>query len=198
MMNQRRQCISVAKWPAFSVLLLLVLLSNVVCETQSFQIEFLQMIDGSPSVDRTALPVSVFRTPLKGAAGEVRRPLGNSTSAQTKVAALSKAFKKSVNKIKHKNKRMDIVFLIDSSSSVGKNNFHSELKFVKKFLSDFNVSFNHTRIAIVTFSSKGKIVSIGWHSGCGFSNSDITVLIVGMVMNLYQSPGAPCGSYNKS
>lgn len=169
-MSQRRQCISVAKWTASSVLLVLVLLTSVGREAQSFQIEFLQMINGGrPSVDKTVLPVSVFRTPLKGAAGEPRRPLGNST-AQTKVETLSKTFKKSVQKIKHKNKRMDIVFLIDSSSSVGKNNFHSELKFVKKFLSDFNVSFNHTRVAIVTFSSKGKIVSVGCDSA-GLYNS---------------------------
>lgn len=158
MMNQR-QCICVTKWTVSRTLLLVMVFTNVMYETQSFQIEFLQMVDRDHNAGKHGLPISVFKPSLKGASNESRRPLTNVT-AQTKVEILSKTFKKSVQKIKHKNKRMDIVFLIDSSSSVGKNNFHSELKFVKKFLSDFNVSFNHTRVAIVTFSSQGKIVSI--------------------------------------
>lgn len=44
----------------------------------------------------------------------------------------------------------------------------SEIKFVKKMLGDFTVSINHTRVAIVTFSSQGKVVSftkdLGFHS----------------------------------
>lgn len=79
---------------------------------------------------------------------------------KVKVDRLSGSFKKSVEKIKTKNKRVDIVFLIDASSSVGRQNFASEIKFVKKLLSDFNVSYNYTRVAVVTFSSQKKIVSI--------------------------------------
>lgn len=106
-------------------------------------------------------PTSMFSSPWISSVSPVlyTTPI-NVTTARTKIETLSKVFKKSVQKIKQKQKRMDIVFLIDSSSSVGKTNFHSELKFVKKFLSDFNVSFNHTRVAIVTFSSQGKIVSV--------------------------------------
>ncbi|XP_062536901.1 sushi, von Willebrand factor type A, EGF and pentraxin domain-containing protein 1-like [Armigeres subalbatus] len=74
-----------------------------------------------------------------------------------KVDRLSGTFKKSVEKIKTKHKRVDIVFLIDASSSVGKANFYSEIKFVKKLLSDFNVSYNYTRVAVITFSSQMKI-----------------------------------------
>ncbi|EAT33188.1 AAEL014547-PA [Aedes aegypti] len=76
---------------------------------------------------------------------------------KAKVDRLSGSFKKSVEKIKIKHKRVDIVFLIDASSSVGKANFYSEIKFVKKLLSDFNVSYNYTRVAVITFSSQMKI-----------------------------------------
>lgn len=78
---------------------------------------------------------------------------------KSKIDVISSVFKKSTNRLKSKNKKIDVVFLIDSSSSVGKNNFMSEIKFVKKLLSDFTVSFNNTRVAIVTFSSQGRVVS---------------------------------------
>ncbi|XP_023311460.1 sushi, von Willebrand factor type A, EGF and pentraxin domain-containing protein 1-like [Anoplophora glabripennis] len=42
--------------------------------------------------------------------------------------------------------------------NVGINNFKSEFKFVKKLLSDITVDSNHTRIAIVTFSSPSNII----------------------------------------
>lgn len=67
------------------------------------------------------------------------------------------SFRKVITKMKFA-KKLEIIFLIDSSSSVGKDNFQDELSFVKRLLSDFNVSFNYTRIAIVTFSSAGKIL----------------------------------------
>lgn len=72
---------------------------------------------------------------------------------------LSAIFKQSIVKLKQKHKRIDLVFLVDSSSSVGKSNFQNEVKFVKKILADFTVSFNNTRVAVVTFSSPGKVVS---------------------------------------
>lgn len=77
---------------------------------------------------------------------------------KSKVNELSAVLKNTIHRIRSMFKKLDIVFLIDSSSSVGKLNFHNELKFVVKFLSDFNVSFNYTRVSIVTFSSQGKIV----------------------------------------
>lgn len=54
--------------------------------------------------------------------------------------------------------RADIVFLVDSSASVGADNFVNELRFVRKLLADFTVSFERTRVALVTFSSKQKVV----------------------------------------
>lgn len=72
---------------------------------------------------------------------------------------MSTTFRKAINKIKMKHKRIDMIFLVDSSSSVGKENFANEISFVKRLLSDFNVSFNYTRVALVTFSSRSKIVS---------------------------------------
>lgn len=80
-------------------------------------------------------------------------------SNERKIDELSNALKQIIFNIRQKFKKIDIVFLLDASSSVGKLNFISELKFVTKFLSDFNVSFNYTRVALVSFSSPGKIVS---------------------------------------
>lgn len=82
-----------------------------------------------------------------------------SSVEKTKVDKLSGIFKKSFNRVKQKSKKVDVVFLIDSSSSVGKANFLSELKFVKKLLSDLTVSFNTTRVSVITFSSQTKVVS---------------------------------------
>ena len=53
---------------------------------------------------------------------------------------------------------MDIVFLVDASSSVGTKNFNSELMFVKKLLSGFSISLNETRVAVITFSDPDKVV----------------------------------------
>lgn len=131
---------------------------NSIGVAQKFDVDIAEMADsGTDRLDDTYGPQSVFLHPLKGFGNDAHTNSGG-PSKGSKVEVLSKTFKSSVQRIKHKQKKMDIVFLIDSSSSVGKNNFHSELKFVKKFLSDFNVSFNYTRVAVVTFSSKGKIV----------------------------------------
>uniref|UniRef100_A0A1B0CMR2 Sushi, von Willebrand factor type A, EGF and pentraxin domain-containing protein 1 n=2 Tax=Lutzomyia longipalpis TaxID=7200 RepID=A0A1B0CMR2_LUTLO len=70
---------------------------------------------------------------------------------------LTRKFRASMGRLKQKNRKLDIVFLIDSSSSVGRKNFASEVKFVKKLLSDFPVSMNFTRVAVVQFSSHGRI-----------------------------------------
>jgi len=72
---------------------------------------------------------------------------------------MSQIFRKTVTKIKTKHKKIDMLFLVDASSSVGKENFANEISFVKRLLSDFNVSFNYTRVALITFSSRSKIVS---------------------------------------
>lgn len=83
----------------------------------------------------------------------------NSVSTKNKFQKFSDTFKSSILKLKKSHKKIDLVFLVDSSSSVGKMNFLSEIKFVKKVLADFTVSYNHTRVAVVSFSSAGKVVS---------------------------------------
>lgn len=77
---------------------------------------------------------------------------------KSKLDVLGEVFKKSVQFFKVSTK-LDIVFLVDASSSVGSLNFKSELKFIKKLLSDITVDYNHTRVAVVTFSSPSDTVS---------------------------------------
>lgn len=87
-----------------------------------------------------------------------RRKMENDV-IKVQLDTMSSTFRKIVNKLKMKHKRIEMVFLVDSSSSVGKENFVNEISFVKRLLSDFNVSFNYTRVALITFSSRSKIVS---------------------------------------
>uniref|UniRef100_A0A8C7IIV5 Sushi, von Willebrand factor type A, EGF and pentraxin domain-containing protein 1 n=1 Tax=Oncorhynchus kisutch TaxID=8019 RepID=A0A8C7IIV5_ONCKI len=85
--------------------------------------------------------------------------LSQSESAESKVERLGQAFKKNVRTLREKSGRLDLVFLVDESSSVGANNFLSELRFVRKLLSDFPVAPEDTRVALVTFSSKTHVVT---------------------------------------
>ncbi|RZB38885.1 sushi, von Willebrand factor type A, EGF and pentraxin domain-containing protein 1-like [Asbolus verrucosus] len=71
---------------------------------------------------------------------------------KSKVDVLGEIFKLNIESFKNSQKQ-ELIFLIDGSSSVGETNFKSELKFVKKLLSDVTVDYDHTRVAIVTFSS---------------------------------------------
>jgi uncharacterized protein YegL len=75
---------------------------------------------------------------------------------KSKVDVLGELFKKNIDSFKNFGK-LEVIFLIDGSSSVGESNFRSELKFVKKLLSDVTIDYNHTRVAIVTFSSSAVI-----------------------------------------
>ncbi|XP_066469620.1 sushi, von Willebrand factor type A, EGF and pentraxin domain-containing protein 1 isoform X1 [Tiliqua scincoides] len=79
-------------------------------------------------------------------------------SAEGKVERLGRAFKRQVRRLREQSGRLELVFLVDESSSVGQANFRSELRFVKKLLSDFPVVPTATRVAIVTFSSKNNVV----------------------------------------
>ncbi|MGH0158066.1 UNVERIFIED_CONTAM: hypothetical protein FKN15_073949 [Acipenser sinensis] len=79
-------------------------------------------------------------------------------NTESKVERLGQFFKRNVRKLREKSHNLDLVFLVDESSSVGSANFISELKFVKKLLSDFPVVPSATRVAIVTFSSKNNVV----------------------------------------
>lgn len=91
--------------------------------------------------------------------GKINKPPSENSNTKSKFQKSTETFKSSITRLKKGHKKIDLVFLIDSSSSVGKSNFQSEIKFVKKVLSDFTVSYNHTRVGIVSFSSAGKVVS---------------------------------------
>uniref|UniRef100_M3ZHP6 Sushi, von Willebrand factor type A, EGF and pentraxin domain containing 1 n=1 Tax=Xiphophorus maculatus TaxID=8083 RepID=M3ZHP6_XIPMA len=82
-----------------------------------------------------------------------------SESAESKVERLGQAFKQNVRELREKSACLDLVFLVDESSSVGSNNFQSELRFIRKMLSDFPVAPENTRVALVTFSSKTHVVT---------------------------------------
>uniref|UniRef100_A0A8C3NG23 Sushi, von Willebrand factor type A, EGF and pentraxin domain-containing protein 1 n=1 Tax=Geospiza parvula TaxID=87175 RepID=A0A8C3NG23_GEOPR len=83
-------------------------------------------------------------------------PLPDTT--ESKVEKLGRAFKRQVRRLRARSGRLELVFLVDESSSVGPANFLSELRFVKKLLSDFPVVPAATRVAIVTFSSRSNVV----------------------------------------
>lgn len=157
----------VVKIPAMNTHVLVVVCLVCLWMTQigasKFEKEFLQKIDKKDLIYMNYGNKKVLR-PVGGGTSLMNNLNGGSESragglAKSKVDILSRLFKNSVNRLRQKTKRVDLVFLIDSSSSVGKSNFMSEIKFVKKMLADFNVSYNFTRVAIVTFSSQGKIVS---------------------------------------
>jgi len=59
------------------------------------------------------------------------------------------------------------VFLVDSSASVGADNFESELKFVRKLLADFTVSENATHVAVIAYSSPDSVVMFVQYSEFG-------------------------------
>ena len=80
-------------------------------------------------------------------------------SSKDKVATLGATLKKYVHNLRYTaNRKVDIVFLVDSSASVGETNFLNELKFVRKLLADFRVDQNTTRVALITFSSPSRVV----------------------------------------
>ncbi|OCU00923.1 sushi, von Willebrand factor type A, EGF and pentraxin domain-containing protein 1 isoform X1 [Xenopus laevis] len=78
-------------------------------------------------------------------------------TTENKVEKLGQYFKKNIRRLREKSQSLDLVFLVDESSSVGHSNFVNELRFVKKLLSDFPVVPSATRVAIVTFSSKTNV-----------------------------------------
>lgn len=79
-------------------------------------------------------------------------------AGESKVERLGQAFRRRVRRLRELSERLELVFLVDESSSVGQANFLSELRFVRKLLSDFPVVPTATRVAIVTFSSKNNVV----------------------------------------
>jgi hypothetical protein len=72
---------------------------------------------------------------------------------------LGEVLKQRVQALRHvPGQKVELAFLVDSSASVGAENFFNELKFVKKLLADFTVSADAARVAVVTFSSKNRVV----------------------------------------
>ncbi|XP_035375850.1 sushi, von Willebrand factor type A, EGF and pentraxin domain-containing protein 1 isoform X3 [Electrophorus electricus] len=90
-------------------------------------------------------------------AGQTRRT--TSEGVESKVERLGQVFRRNVRLLRERADRLDLVFLVDESSSVGAANFRSELHFVRKMLSDFPVAPEATRVALVTFSSKSRVVT---------------------------------------
>ncbi|KAL3252369.1 hypothetical protein MRX96_017687 [Rhipicephalus microplus] len=79
------------------------------------------------------------------------------TPESERLHALGGILKRHVAKLRSAP-RAELVFLVDSSASVGAENFVNELRFVRKLLADFTVSRDRTRVSLVTFSSKKKVV----------------------------------------
>ncbi|KAF4019587.1 hypothetical protein G4228_011363 [Cervus hanglu yarkandensis] len=103
----------------------------------------------------------LFPEAAPGAPGRLPAPPAPSedaAAAESKVERLGQAFRRRVRRLRELSERLELVFLVDESSSVGQANFLSELKFVRKLLSDFPVVSTATRVAIVTFSSKNNVV----------------------------------------
>lgn len=99
-----------------------------------------------------------FNTGVKLSSKSSREKLPNQIE-KSKVDVLGSVLKKYVESLrKTPNKELELVFLIDSSASVGAENFFNELKFVKKLLADFTVEYNATRVTVITFSSRNRVV----------------------------------------
>ncbi|XP_061166124.1 sushi, von Willebrand factor type A, EGF and pentraxin domain-containing protein 1-like [Saccostrea echinata] len=80
-------------------------------------------------------------------------------ASKSKVDSLGPVLKRHIQALRQvSNKKVDIVFLVDSSASVGPRDFNYEIKFVRKLLADFTVDTNHTRVCVITFSSKKRVL----------------------------------------
>ena len=51
----------------------------------------------------------------------------------------------------------ELVFIIDSSKSVGDSNFRLMVGFVRLMLAGFEVDVNHTRVSVITYSSPSRV-----------------------------------------
>uniref|UniRef100_A0A8C2KBK0 Sushi, von Willebrand factor type A, EGF and pentraxin domain-containing protein 1 n=1 Tax=Cyprinus carpio TaxID=7962 RepID=A0A8C2KBK0_CYPCA len=103
--------------------------------------------------------VRVFQLSLRALRQAAQTGQNLSESAGSKVERLGQVFRKNVRLLRERGGCLDLVFLVDESSSVGASNFGSELRFVRKLLSDFPVAPEATRVALVTFSSKSHVVT---------------------------------------
>ncbi|NXO38057.1 SVEP1 protein, partial [Locustella ochotensis] len=116
----------------------------------------LSLSSSAPQGRAAGQPGVLLRTPTFASPSLEAPPLPDTT--ESKVEKLGRAFKRQVRRLRARSGRLELVFLVDESSSVGPANFLSELRFVKKLLSDFPVVPAATRVAIVTFSSRSNVV----------------------------------------
>lgn len=100
---------------------------------------------------------SLLRTSGSSVSSQTRHNI--SESAESKVERLGQTFRRNVRLLRERGGRLELVFLVDESSSVGAANFRSELHFVRKMLSDFPVAPEATRVALITFSSKTHVLT---------------------------------------
>lgn len=56
-----------------------------------------------------------------------------------------------VPEIRRNDEKTDLVFVVDSSESVGKPNFVKSKEFVKAFARTFNIAADKTHVALITF-----------------------------------------------
>ncbi|XP_071447796.1 sushi, von Willebrand factor type A, EGF and pentraxin domain-containing protein 1-like [Hetaerina americana] len=81
------------------------------------------------------------------------------THVKSRADILGGTLKRLLRKLKEADDpRLELVFLVDSSASVGAEHFFNEIRFVRKLLSDFTVSNNAVRVALVTFSSRNRVI----------------------------------------
>lgn len=116
----------------------------------------LSLSSSAPQGRAGGQPGALLRAPTFASPSLEAPPLPDTT--ESKVEKLGRAFKRQVRRLRARSGRLELVFLVDESSSVGPANFLSELRFVKKLLSDFPVVPAATRVAIVTFSSRSNVV----------------------------------------
>ncbi|XP_066591150.1 sushi, von Willebrand factor type A, EGF and pentraxin domain-containing protein 1-like isoform X2 [Prorops nasuta] len=84
------------------------------------------------------------------------RSFGEETP-RNKIDFLSSILKSQVDRLRSRTELVELVFLVDASDSIGKDNFRSELDFVRKLLADFTVKPSATRVALVAFAGKKNI-----------------------------------------
>lgn len=89
-----------------------------------------------------------------------RSQIDETSRSRSKIEVLGDVLKKHVSRLRRvENGQVELVFLVDSSASVGLENFFNELKFVKKLLADFTVAIDATRVVVITFSSSHRVVA---------------------------------------
>lgn len=125
-------------------------------QDNAFELDFVELNDDHYTTEKSSM---VEYSTSENDGTSTTNNLFNET-IESDIEQLSEKLKSFTHRVRQQYKKIDIVFLVDSSSSVGNANFRNEIKFVVKFLSDFNVSYNYTRVAIITFSSNDKIVRI--------------------------------------